>query len=322
MGLTLITGGAGYIGSALVPQLLAAGRKVRVVDWLRMQGESLLPVWNQPGFEFQKGDITRAPDRERALDGVTSIIHLAAIVGDPACKKEPELARSVNLDATCALIDGARRHGVRDFIFVSTCSNYGISDPGQLATEQSPLNPVSLYAETKVEAERYLLQYAGPSFIPTGLRLATVYGVAPRMRFDLTVNEFARDAALGRKLVVFAEKLWRPYVHVKDVAAAIQLVLESPEAARSGQVFNVGHTTENYQKQRLCELLQARVPDLVVEYVAQGNDPRSYRVSFERIGTELGFRPQFRVPDGIDETLALVRDGIIADPDERRWRNS
>ncbi len=318
----LVTGGAGYVGGAVVPRLLAAGYAVRVLDWLRLSGESLLPVWAAPGFELMRGDVTVGADRQRALAGVDAIVHLAAIVGDPACKQEPELARAVTLEATRALVDEARRHGVGEFIFVSTCSNYGVSQADTLATESSPLNPVSLYAETKVEAERYLLQFAGSDFCPTGLRLATVYGVAPRMRFDLTVNEFTRDAALGRKLVVFAEKLWRPYVHVQDVAAAITLMLQAPRDRRCGQVFNVGRTSENYQKLKLCQLLQERVPALEVEYVDKGNDPRSYRVSFERIGAEMGFRPSFLVPDGMDEILQLVRAGVISNPDAAQWRNS
>jgi len=322
MAVTLVTGGAGYVGSALVPDLLATGRKVRVLDCLRSGGEGLLGVWSRPGFEFVRGDVTSAADRRAALRGVESIVHLAAIVGDPACKQEPDLARAVNLDSTCRLIDEAMAAGVRDFVFVSTCSNYGISDAEQLATEDSPLNPVSLYAETKVGVERYLLERAREEFIPTVLRLATVYGVSPRMRFDLTVNEFARDAALGKKLVIYGEHYWRPYVHVRDVAKAIHLVLESPARVRRGQVFNVGHTDENYQKLTLSRLLQERAPDLQVEFVKAGPDPRSYRVGFEKIARALSFQPSFRVPDGLDEVIALVRAGIIGKLDDPRWGNT
>lgn len=322
MAVTLVTGGAGYVGSSLVGDLLAAGRKVRVLDCLRSGGEGLLGVWSRPGFEFMRGDVTVAADRQAALRGVKSVVHLAAIVGDPACEQEPELARAVNWDATCRLIEEAIAAGVRDFIFVSTCSNYGISDPEQLVTEDSPLTPVSLYAETKVAAERYLLERGRDEFVPTVLRLVTVYGVSPRMRFDLTVNEFARDAALGKKLVIYGERYWRPYVHVRDVAQAIKLVLESPVAVRRGEVFNVGHTDENYQKLTLSRLLQERLPGLQVEFVGTGPDPRSYRVSFEKISRLLGFQPRFRVPDGLDEVIALVQAGIIGHLDDPRWRNT
>ena len=319
---TLITGGAGYVGVPVVTTLLQAGHRVRVLDTLRWGGESLLGVWAHPQFEMMKGDVTAAADRARALEGVTSVVHLAAIVGDPACKQEPELAERINLDATRALYDEAGRHGVRDFVFVSTCSNYGIADPAELATEGSPLNPASHYANTKVAAEQYLLGQSGNGPAATVLRLATVYGVAPRMRFDLTVNEFAREAALGRRLEIFAETLWRPYVHVCDVAAAIRLVLETPVEARRGQVFNVGHTDENYQKKTLGSLLKDRVPSVDIATVASGSDPRSYRVSFEKIASTLGYKPAHTVPEGIGEVVELVRSGAIEDPDAARWRNT
>ena len=322
MSLTLITGGAGYVGVPVVTTLLQAGHRVRVLDTLRWGGESLLGVWAHPQFEMMKGDVTVAADRARALEGVTSVVHLAAIVGDPACKQEPELAERINLDATRALYDEAGRHGVRDFVFVSTCSNYGIADPAELATEGSPLNPASHYANTKVAAEQYLLGQSGNGPAATVLRLATVYGVAPRMRFDLTVNEFAREAALGRRLEIFAETLWRPYVHVSDVAAAIRLVLETPVQSRRGQVFNVGHTDENYQKKTLGSLLKDRVPSVDIATVASGSDPRSYRVSFEKIASTLGYKPAHTVPEGIGEVVELVRSGAIEDPDAARWRNT
>jgi nucleoside-diphosphate-sugar epimerase len=319
---TLVTGGAGYVGVPVVQQLLASGRRVRVLDTLRWGGESLLGVWPHPHFELVKGDVTVAADRAGALDGAGSVVHLAAIVGDPACKQEPDLAQRINLDATRALYDEAAASGAADFIFVSTCSNYGIADPAELATERSPLNPASHYARTKVAAEEYLLQHRGAGPAATVLRLATVYGVAPRMRFDLTVNEFARDAALRKPLEIFAETLWRPYVHVSDVASAVRLVLDSPEAVRRGEVFNVGHTGENYQKLALCRLLQERVPELDISFVRTGADPRSYRVSFEKIASRLGFQPAHTVPAGIDEVIELVRSGVIADLDAARWRNT
>jgi nucleoside-diphosphate-sugar epimerase len=322
MTLTLVTGGAGYVGVPVVETLLAGGRRVRVLDTLRWGGESLLGVWAHPQFELIKGDVTAAGDRARALDGVTSVVHLAAIVGDPACKQEPELAERVNLDSTRALYDEAAARGAADFLFVSTCSNYGIADPGELATEASPLNPASHYARTKVAAEQYLLAKTGTGPAATVLRLATVYGVAPRMRFDLTVNEFAREAALGRRLEIFAETLWRPYVHVSDVAAAIKLVLDTPAAERRGQVFNVGHTDENYQKKTLGNLLRERVPAVDIATVQSGSDPRSYRVSFQKIASALGYRPAHTVPGGIDEVIDLVRSGSIGDPDDARWRNT
>lgn len=322
MSLILVTGGAGYVGVPTVEQLLAAGHRVRVLDTLRWGGESLLGVWAHPNFELMKGDVTDAGDRAKALDGAEAIVHLAAIVGDPACKAEPEQADRINFESTRSLYDEGGARGVRDFVFVSTCSNYGIADPSQLATEESPLNPASHYAKTKVAAEQYLLGQHGHGPAATILRLATVYGVAPRMRFDLTVNEFARDVALGRRLEIFAETLWRPYVHVSDVARTIRLVLEAPASTRGGQVYNVGHTDENYQKKTLGELLKARVPGTDIKTVATGSDPRSYRVGFEKIAADLDFRPAHTVPEGLDEVIDLVRSGLIADVDHPRWRNT
>jgi len=319
---TLVTGGAGYVGSVLVGELLAGGRKVRVLDCLSWGGEGLLGVWDHSNFQFLRGNMTVADDRRAALRDVETVIHLAAIVGDPACKQDPELARSVNLDATCSLIDESVAAGVQNFIFVSTCSNYGVSDPDQLASESSPLNTVSLYAETKVAVEEYLLQQAQDGFVPTVLRLATVYGVSPRMRFDLTVNEFALDAAQGKKLVIYGEHHWRPYVHVRDIAQAMKLVMDSPPSVRSGQVFNVGHTDENYQKLTLARMLQERLPELQVEYVKSGPDPRSYRVSFAKIAQTLGFQPRYLMGDGLDEVIGLVKAGIIENSDAPRWRNT
>jgi nucleoside-diphosphate-sugar epimerase len=322
LGIILVTGGAGYVGSVLVQELLAADRTVRVLDCLNWGGEPLLGVWDAANFQFMRGDVRAAADRAAALEGVESVIHLAAIVGDPACKQEPEVARRVNLDATRNLIDEAIAGGIRDFIFVSTCSNYGVSDPAELATEKSPLNPVSLYAETKVAAEQYLLARAEGEFVPTVLRLATVYGVSPRMRFDLTVNEFALDAALGKKLVIYGEHHWRPYVHVRDIAQAIMLLLKAPASLHQGQIFNVGHTEENYQKVTMAQILQEMIPGLEIEYVKSGPDPRSYRVSFDKVADVLSFQPRFRLTDGLNEVIRLVQAGVIRDPQARHWRNT
>lgn len=318
----LVTGGAGYIGSVLIRELLAAGHDTVVVDNLRFGGEGLLGVWTQPRFQFLRRDVRFESDRRIALRDVEAVVHLAAIVGDPACKKDPDLAKTINLDATCYLADQARAAGVREFIFVSTCSNYGISDSSQLATEESPLNPVSLYAETKVAAEKYLLANVADGFAPTVLRLATVYGVSPRMRFDLTINEFARDGALGKKLIVYGEHHWRPYVHVQDVAGAVLQVLNSPIPDRKGQIFNVGQTNENYQKITICELLKRFLPGLAVEYVKTGPDPRSYRVSFEKISRSLGYKPERELQQGLEEIVQLVQSGVLSDCTAPRWSNS
>jgi nucleoside-diphosphate-sugar epimerase len=317
-----VTGGGGYVGAIVVDELLARGYRVRVLDAL-LHGTvpSLLLVWGSPHFEFVRADVRDHEAVGHALEGVDAVVHLAAIVGDPACARQPEAARDVNLEATRALLTEARDRGVTRFVFTSTCSNYGRMSGDQLATEDFPLSPVSLYAETKVAAEQEVLDQAANGLVPCCLRLATVYGTSPRMRFDLTVNEFTRDVSLERDLVVYGEQFWRPYVHVRDAAEAIALALEAPSERVRGEVFNVGDTRENYRKLDLVELLRERFPDANVEFVHKDEDPRDYRVSFEKLRERLGFVAQRRVPDGIDEMIALLRSGLLEDPYAQIYRN-
>jgi nucleoside-diphosphate-sugar epimerase len=318
----LVTGGAGYVGSTLVPMLLAAGHRVRVLDALMHGGDSLLGVWSHPDFEFVRGDIRAADTVRGAVAGIDGVVHLAAIVGDPACARDMPLARAVNLDGSLQLLEAARAAGVARFIFASTCSNYGrMTDPLSYVDENSELAPVSLYAETKVAVERELLRDDGSAMVTTPLRFATVFGVSPRMRFDLTVNEFTAELLTRGRLKVFGEQFWRPYVHVRDAARAVAAVLESPAEVVRRQVFNVGSTDENYQKQQLVELIRPHAPGAVVEYVPKAEDPRDYRVSFRRIAEALGFQIRHTVPQGIAEVAALVRNGAVADWTAPRFRN-
>ncbi len=319
----LVTGGAGYIGSTLVPRLLSRGHAVRVLDLLCHGGESLLPVWSHPAFELQRGDVRDSETVAAAVNGMDAVVHLAAIVGDPACARDPEVARSTNLDASLSLIKAAQKAGVSRFIFASTCSNYGrMDDPSVLVDENSDLRPISLYAETKVAVEQELLAAAADNGLcATPLRLATVFGVSPRMRFDLTVNEFAMELAMQHRLVVFGERFWRPYVHVRDVARAVETVLEAPRDRVAGRVFNVGATDQNYRKQEIVDLALTEMPDADVEYVHRDEDPRDYRVSFARINSELGFFPSRSVADGIHEVVQLVRTGLLEDFASPRYRN-
>jgi nucleoside-diphosphate-sugar epimerase len=319
----LITGGAGYIGSRLTQLLLGNGHQVRVLDHLAHGGESLLGVWCHPGFEFIRGDIRDRETVQTAVSGRDAVVHLAAIVGDPACSREPELARAINLDASLALIEESQRAGVERFVFASTCSNYGrMSDADRYVDEQSELRPVSLYAETKVEVEQALLEGGhGNGWCPTPLRFATIYGVSPRMRFDLTINEFTLDMLTRKHLKVFGEQFWRPYIHVCDAARAIELVLSSPAELVSGCVYNVGATDQNFQKQQLVELIRPHAPDAVVEFVHKTEDPRDYRVSFARISNQLGFKITRNVPQGIAEIAQLVNGNIVKNWEDSKYRN-
>ncbi len=303
----LVTGGAGYIGSVLVSQLLNKGYKVRAFDSLKFGGDALYDVMLNPDFEFMKGDIRNSEDVEKALEGIDAIAHLAAIVGDPACKKYSEEANETNWTGSVDLFEAAEKAGVKRFVFASTCSNYGkMPDPDSFVTETSELNPVSLYAELKVKFEKYLLEERKDSNIcSTSLRFSTVYGFSPRIRFDLTVNEFTRNATVYGEQEIWGAQFWRPYCHVDDLARAVVLVLESPEEKVRANVFNVGSTEENYNKGMIIEEVCKVVPNVKVNYVESTEDPRDYRVNFDKIKNELGFTITKKVPDGVKEIYTL-----------------
>jgi nucleoside-diphosphate-sugar epimerase len=323
----LITGGAGYIGVGVIAALLRQRQRIVCLDSLMFGGGGLIPWLDHPNFEFEHADIR---DENRVLSILnrvrpTAIVHLAAIVGDPACSQQPDVATAVNWEASRFLADAARQHGVERFVFASTCSNYGkMSDHESVMDEMSPLAPVSLYAELKVRTEQYLLslQNMDKNFAPTCLRFATVYGLAPRMRFDLTVNEFARDAALGRELVVFGEQFWRPYCHVRDFARAIEATLAARFEEVAYQTYNVGDSSENYTKSMLVDLLRERLPELRISFVTRNEDPRDYRVNCDRIKERLGFAISRTVADGIDEIVTAVQAGVFPDPDQFCYSNS
>ena len=322
---TLITGGAGYVGSKLTQLILDSGRRVRVLDRLLHGGRGLLHVWSHPNFQFVRGDVRDPAAVQAVLDGnVDAVVHLAAIVGDPACAKAPDEARTTNVEGTMNVYEASKRHGVSRFIFASTCSNYGkMKDADGLVDETSELAPVSLYAENKVQVEETILaDRNGSKLAPTCLRFATVYGVSPRMRFDLTVNQFTMEMALKKHLVVFGEQFWRPYVHVVDMARAVLQVLDAPEEKVRHEVFNVGSTDQNYQKGMIVELIQKRLPHARIERVRKDEDPRDYRVSFKKIQDTLGFRTTWTVEEGIDEILALSQSGIVDDFTSPEYRNS
>jgi nucleoside-diphosphate-sugar epimerase len=320
--LVLVTGGAGYVGSIVVKELIDRGFRIRVLDALLHGNRDSVESWRgRPEYSFTQADVRDRSARRAALEGVWGVVHLAAIVGDPACARQPDLAREVNLDATRELLEDADSAGVERLVFASTCSNYGRIDGDAVATEEFPLNPVSLYAETKVSAELAVLAHSRGALATTCVRLATVFGVSPRMRFDLTVNEFTRDVLLAQTLVVFGEQFWRPYVHVRDAARGIRLVLDAPRALVVGQVFNVGSSDENYRKLDLVRLLEERFPEMHVEFVHRAEDPRDYRVSFDKVRQALDFEVETRVPGGIDEVSELLRSGAVPDPYAESYRN-
>lgn len=319
----LVSGGAGYIGSVLVRLLLAEGYRVKVIDNLSFGGVPIIDLLNDDNFVFQKGDVRNENDLRNALKDVDHAVHLAGIVGDPACAKQPELARAVNLDGSRLFYRLANESGAKRFVFASTCSNYGkMDDPESYVHEESVLAPVSLYAETKVEIERFLLdQPKNMTCKPTSLRFSTVYGLSPRPRFDLTVNEFTKELALGRELVVFGEQFWRPYCHVVDLSRSVITVLQAPLEKVAFDVFNVGDTRENYQKQMIVDEIVKQLLDAKIKYVKKDEDPRDYRVTFDKIADRLDFAITKKVPDGIAQIIQSVSDGFFPDPDKQEYRN-
>lgn len=323
-GPVLVTGGAGYIGSVLVRLLIKMGIEVRVADILRAGGDSILEIATERNFSFYKTDIRNYSDMTNVINGCKSVVHLAAIVGDPACKNEPELAKSINLDGSKQLYEIANKYGCKQFVFASTCSNYGkMKDPNVYMTEESNLAPVSLYAETKVAFEKYLLEQSRNNICkPTCLRFATVYGLSPRVRFDLTVNEFTKEVQLGRELQVYGEQFWRPYCHVTDLARSIILVLESNIENVAFEVFNVGSTDENYTKKMIVEEIMKIIPGANVKYINKNEDPRDYKVNFDKISKTLKYSVSKRLVNGISEISNVLRLGLISDPDDKKYYNS
>lgn len=314
----LVAGGSGYVGSVLISALLARGWRVRCLDNLCYgTGGAVAPFLNNPAFSFIEGDIRSEPALVEALRGVTDVVLLASLVGDPISRTYPQLTRDVNLAGSINVWRAARRAGVGKLVFTSTCSNYGIVPGGAMADEETELNPKSVYAETKVAFERHLLQNPDETASPIILRLATAFGLSPRMRFDLTVSEFTREVALGRPLRVYDEDTWRPYCHLDDIAAAIVAVLEAPEAKVRGEVFNVGGEAGNFTKRMIAEALLTAFPAAEVEYGVGGGDPRDYRVSFAKIARALDFAPRQTVPGAIAALAHAIRCGLYDDVESR-----
>ena len=322
----MVTGGAGYVGSGLLKDLLELGHYVTCVDNLIFGGESLLSILHKKNFIFIRCDINdkKKLDQIFIKNRFDAVIHLAAIVGDPACKLYSDLAIKTNWKSSKWLIERCKSARVSKFIFASTCSNYGKMDnPEAYVDENSKLNPISLYAELKVKFEEYMLDKTRKtkSFSPTALRFSTVYGLSSRMRFDLTVNEFTKELALGKELMIFGEQFWRPYCHVKDFSKAFITVLNSPYEKVAYKVFNVGDTKENYTKQMLVNELKKVLPNAKIKYIPKNEDPRDYRVNFDKINKELGFKISLKVPDGIMEIKRAIQENLIKDPEDQKYYN-
>lgn len=325
----LITGGAGYIGSLLASELLRANYRVTAVDSLLFGGESLVPFLYHPNFHFVKADVTEPRAVKDSLKDdwrkPDAIVHLAAIVGFPACQAVgKQVAWRYNVEATKMVFGQAADIGVERFVFASTYSNYGLSPEGKPVTEDSPLNPQSLYAETKIASEEFLLGQKDASCAPLLFRFATLYGLSPRPRFDLIVNQFVLEAFTKRELIIYQRGYSRSFVHIRDVVRGIIMGLEAERSKICGEVFNLGTDDGNYSKDDIVQLVLKRIPETVVEYkdLTFGGDMRDITVSFAKIKKVLGFDTTLDVDDGIRELLFALKTGIIRNPTDEKYRNA
>jgi nucleoside-diphosphate-sugar epimerase len=294
--------------------LLERGYRVRILDRFDY-GRAGIAGLSHPNLEVLQGDICNSRDVSRAVKSVDGVIALAAIVGDPACNLDPEETINLNYASTKILAETCNFYGVQRLVFASSCSVYGASSDAMLS-EQSRLNPVSLYARTRVLSENILFDRHG-DVEPVVVRLATVFGLSPRIRFDLVVNTLTVRAVVEGRISIFGGNQWRPNVHCRDAARAFILALEAPSGDVAGQVFNLGGDTLNHRITEIGEMVARIVGDVEVEIKDDSLDPRDYRVGFSKIRRVLGFEPEHTVADGIREIAAAVR----ADPALRHWQD-
>ena len=311
----LVIGGAGYIGSALLPGLLDAGYRVRLLDLL-LYGTDPIKEWlDHPRLEITQADFRAVEKVVQAMRDMDAVIHLGGLVGDSACAVDERLTLDINLMATRMIAEVAKGSGIRHFIFASTCSVYGASD--EKLDEHSELRPVSLYARSKIGSEKELLKLADDRFAPVILRFSTIYGLSGRPRFDLVVNLLTAKALVEHEITIYGGEQWRPLLHVSDAAKAILMVLKAPLGMVRNQVFNVGSNEQNYKINQIGEIIHQFVPDAVIVNKEEMTDPRNYRVSFNKINRVLGYVPDWTVEKGVQQVIEAIQSGKVQD-----YRNS
>jgi nucleoside-diphosphate-sugar epimerase len=325
----VVTGGAGYIGSLLIGGLLRQGYYITVIDDLLYGGESLIVYLSHPSFHFAKANVCDNRSIRNSLredwPKPKAIVHLAAIAGFPACQAVGrQVAWRYNVEATERVFEQSAELGMKRFIFASTYSIYGLSPDNKPVTEESPLNPQSLYAETKINAERYLLGQKDLSCAPLIFRIATLFGLSPRTRFDQIINQFTLEAHTKHELLIYQRGYSRSFLHIQDAVKGICLGLEAPEEKIRGQVYNLGSNNGNYTKDQIVTMVLKRLPETVVNYkdMTFGGDMRDITVSFEKVKSELNFKMTLTIDDGIREVLNALRSGLIRDPYDQRYRNA
>ena len=317
----LVIGGAGYIGSALLPKLLASGHRVRLFDRMFYGIEPIREVLDHPNLELMQADFRRIDKLVEAMRGVNAVIHLGAIVGDPACALDRDLTIEINLIGTRTIAEVAKGYGIRRFIFASTCSVYGANVGPELLTEESPLNPLSLYAGTKLASERVLMELATETFSPTCLRFSTIYGISGRTRFDLVVNLLTAKAVIDGEITIQGGDQWRPFLHVDDAAHALLQTLESAPPQIHRQVFNVGSEEQNHSIRHIGEMIHDLVPPARLTCLEAGGDQRNYRADFRKIREQLGFVPRWTIRQGIQQVIDSIQSGSVKDYHAAKYSN-
>jgi nucleoside-diphosphate-sugar epimerase len=311
----LLIGGAGYVGSVITSHFLKCDFKVTVLDnFIYSNHPSIEPFIGDPNYNFVKGDFSKLQDLEKASIGVTDVVLLGGLVGDPITKTYPNESDLINSIGVKTCIDFFDEKPIEKLIFISTCSNYGLIKDNELADEKFELNPLSLYAKAKVSGELHLLSKKGKtSYTGIVLRFATAFGLSPRMRFDLSVSEFVKEVYFGNELLVFDEYTWRPYCHVRDFARLIEISLNAPKEVVNFEIFNAGGDRNNFTKKMIIDSIIDNLPFAKIKYGINGSDPRNYKVSFNKVKSVLNFTPLLTVEDGIKELINAFNLGLYGD---------
>lgn len=310
----LITGGAGYVGSKLTPRLLALGHEVTVLDLFLYGHEALADVAGRPNLIRIVGDLRHSAAVKKAMAGCDTVIHLACISNDPSFELDPELGRSINLDAFRPLVRAAKQAGVSRFIYASSSSVYGVKDDPEV-TEDLPLEPLTDYSRFKADCEQILEQERQPGFTTVTVRPSTVCGYAPRQRLDVIVNILTNHAVVNRKIKVFGGGQKRPNIHVDDMCRVYELLIDAPEKVVDGKIYNAGYDNDTVQNiadtvKRVVEQDNVLGGEIAIEVVPTDDD-RSYHVSSRKIFDELGFKAEKSVEDGVRDLLAAFKDGRL-----------
>jgi len=317
----LVTGGAGYIGSVLTRKLLERGYNVKVIDELLFGNDSIKELFDNPNFKFVQANILDSDFMSQTLFNIDAVINLAAIVGEAACLSKKDLALKTNYLGSVYLARLCKSLGIKRFIQASTCSAYGQQDDENIVPEPSRLFPVDFYGETKIYAERELIKLMDDNFNPTILRFSTVYGLSPRMRFDLVVNALTKKAVKDKEIFIFGGEQWRPLAHVDDVADSVILALEASLSKVGNQIFNVGSNTENYLISQIGEIVKECIPDTEIKKIQGVEDKRSYKVDFTKIEKVLNFKNKKRVKDGVIEIRDAINSGRFPNLEDKIYYN-